>query len=480
MIEIIVIIIIVVFQIAIAGYNLFNIKKFRSIFPEKNPELYCNKDKNINIISKPKESGKIFSIILDTINKYLETNKSSASDFHLIKDIVDRNCDSLEEEINTQTPMPLYLGLIGTMFGILIGISGIDLNTFDSENIKISDSGIQDLFRGVSIAMISSIIGIVLTTISSFIMKTAISEVNTDKNSFFSWFQISLLPKLSDGAISVVFALEQNMAKFNSIFSSNIGDMKESIELIHSSFDTQFQVLQKIEQINVRQLATANIKVLTELQKSTTEFEKFNQYIHDVTDYMNSINKLNETIDNQYERTKAIEKMGEFFQDEINQIDERKAYLKKTVGDIDDAVKTAIDKLGESANKHADIFIQNSVLLHEKFNEVANKQSEMLQNSLKDTSALVKELQNLKDVKSTMSNVEKSAKEQNNKLDKLINAINNLNIGGTMNANPSSNKWLKIPLILTCSIISLCALIWLSTEGIELIIETFNKLFPSK
>ena len=56
------------------------------------------------------------------MNNYLDNNKSAVSDFHLMKDIVDRNCDAKEEEIQTQIPVPLYLGLIGTMSGILIGV----------------------------------------------------------------------------------------------------------------------------------------------------------------------------------------------------------------------------------------------------------------------------------------------------------------------------------------------------------------------
>lgn len=59
-----------------------------------------------------------FRKILDSINNYLQKNKGAVSDFMLIKDIVERNCDSKEEEITIQTPIPLYIGLMGTMLGI--------------------------------------------------------------------------------------------------------------------------------------------------------------------------------------------------------------------------------------------------------------------------------------------------------------------------------------------------------------------------
>ena len=37
-----------------------------------------------------------------------------------MKDVVERYCDADEEEITTQQPIPLYLGLMGTMVGIII------------------------------------------------------------------------------------------------------------------------------------------------------------------------------------------------------------------------------------------------------------------------------------------------------------------------------------------------------------------------
>ena len=61
-------------------------------------------------------------VIIDSINKYLEKNKDAVTDFNLIRDIIDRNTDSIEEEIQTQIPIPLYYGLMGTMLGILIGV----------------------------------------------------------------------------------------------------------------------------------------------------------------------------------------------------------------------------------------------------------------------------------------------------------------------------------------------------------------------
>lgn len=65
--------------------------------------------------------------IVAPINQYLSKNEGAVADFLLIKDIVERNCDMKREEIDSQLPMPLYLGLMGTMLGIITGIGGIAL-----------------------------------------------------------------------------------------------------------------------------------------------------------------------------------------------------------------------------------------------------------------------------------------------------------------------------------------------------------------
>lgn len=99
-----------------------------------------------------------FRKILDSINNYLQKNKGAVSDFMLIKDIVERNCDSKEEEITIQTPIPLYIGLMGTMLGIIIGIGRIAIMGGGfSAFIDNPQQAIGELMGGVAIAMLASL-----------------------------------------------------------------------------------------------------------------------------------------------------------------------------------------------------------------------------------------------------------------------------------------------------------------------------------
>mgnify|MGYP000001830383 CR=1 FL=1 len=49
----------------------------------------------------------------------MEKNSGSVIDFGLLKDAVDRHCDSVENDIAVQTPIPLYWGLLALWQGLL-------------------------------------------------------------------------------------------------------------------------------------------------------------------------------------------------------------------------------------------------------------------------------------------------------------------------------------------------------------------------
>lgn len=178
-----------------------------------------------------------FRKILDSINNYLQKNKGAVSDFMLIKDIVERNCDSKEEEITIQTPIPLYIGLMGTMLGIIIGIGRIAIMGGGfSAFIDNPQQAIGELMGGVAIAMLASLTGILLTTISSWKSKTSKNKLEADKNGFYSWIQAELLPVLSGNMANTLQLLQQNLTSFNLSFSFNIGRMENALKEMSGSF----------------------------------------------------------------------------------------------------------------------------------------------------------------------------------------------------------------------------------------------------
>lgn len=127
--------------------------------------------------------------IVNAINSYLLKNKGAVSDFLLIKDIVERYCNTEREQIETQLPMPLYMGLMGTMLGIIIGIGYIAIVSGFSAFINNPSDSIGALMGGVAIAMIASLIGIVLTTYGSWCSKHAFLRLKMIRINFILGFR---------------------------------------------------------------------------------------------------------------------------------------------------------------------------------------------------------------------------------------------------------------------------------------------------
>ena len=231
-------IIIILLVITILQFDSFvknnkAIKFLKDIFPKNADKYSLNYDSETNLVSgiEANHKNQILQVIFKSINVYLSNNKGAVSDFNLIKDIVDRNCDSKEEEIHSQIPVPIYLGLAGTMIGILIGVGSLvftgGLNDLINSTNGSGIEGIKGLLSGVSLAMISSITGIGFNMRGSRLAKEAKTEVENNKNTFLSWMQAELLPNISNDTSGAIVRMTSNLSNFNKTFSSNTKNLEK-------------------------------------------------------------------------------------------------------------------------------------------------------------------------------------------------------------------------------------------------------------
>ena len=157
-----VIIVISVFQVKMFLSTLKKLKAYKNIFPQSYASYGILTDEETGTVRgiRANHSNTTMSVIVSSINKYLDNNQNSVSDFHLIKDIIDRNCDADEEEIQTQVPMPMYFGLMGTMAGILVGVAmlvisgGVNTLISGTGGATAGVTGIDSLLGGVALAMV--------------------------------------------------------------------------------------------------------------------------------------------------------------------------------------------------------------------------------------------------------------------------------------------------------------------------------------
>lgn len=414
---------------------------------------YINTTKSIN--------HSLLTPIINAINSYLLKNKGATGDFLLIKDIVERYCDTKREEIETQLPMPLYLGLMGTMLGIIIGIGYIAIVSGFSAFIDNPSGSIGALMGGVAIAMIASLIGIVLTTYGSWSAKSASSQVENDKNEFYSWIQAELLPVLG-GAENSLARLQENLLKFNRSFSTNTTKLDKALQRVETSYENQIELIQTIQQLDIKKIATANVTVLRELQTCTPQLERLGQYLYQTNEYIDHVNTLTDTINSQMNRTKLIEQMGAFFEQEVKDIEQRKAAISQAVGTVDDRLQQTLRSLQENADRSMQEMNETLIRKQNVFNKALDEQQEIFKRKIQENGNILDELKKLDDVASAISiqsekldaeveslnalkaEVIQMGINQNDKIDELITAVQNMSIEVSIPDTSAKNLFPKV------------------------------------
>ena len=461
-----IVIIIILIQIYFFSKNVIRMNEYRRIF-EKEDSWGINHNTETGFVSGINGEGNaVFESIKDSINKYLGNNSGSVIDFHLLKDAVDRHCDSVENDVNTLTPIPLYCGLAGTMAGVIVGLTSLlytgsitALLSSGSNDFEAAANGVNDLLSGVAWAMLASICGIIFTTWGSILFKSRKIQGEGGKNTFLAWLQAKLLPELPSDTSDALNRLVKNLNKFNNTFAENTTDLRGALREVNQSYRIQADIIQAVHDMDVMKMAKANVRVLNELKECTDKLELFNSYLDDIHGYTDAIHTFTTQFESEANRLHVLEEIQQYFM-------RHKAEIAKDSADVDVALRKALDTLKESAStnsselnktltEQAEAF--KSIIKQEKeaFEEVSNDiktkfsaeiaQFPQLEKKLSEISAIPSKLDKLidrmeKSNAALASNVTETMEQTSKKLMKIPSA-NDTNISGTEIGFPSWMKW---------------------------------------
>lgn len=246
-------------------------------------------------------AGEQFNQILSDTNDYLQANKGAAADFDKLRDISEREANLLDEQIQAQISTPLYLGLMGTFGGAILGLLAL-VNPFASHTAAVAQTAVdatdvvaQSSFQqsdvtqflgGVLIAMFGSIVGLGLTLLGNQQLKSARNTRDRLKNGYYNFLQKALLPKLNSDMERNMSSLKAVLDTFNEDFFSKIqGDFFSKIAeftpligAITQNISVQKAFLDKLQTIGYTQLANSTIKIFDRVDESAATFEKFLGY----------------------------------------------------------------------------------------------------------------------------------------------------------------------------------------------------------
>lgn len=385
----------------------------------------------VNIIEIDGNANKVFENILFSVNNYLVRNRGASSDFNLMKDIVERNTDAVEEDINLSVGTPLYLGLMGTMMGIVIALFnmpdlGVELGT--EQTGKTLDEGIAMLIGGVKIAMIASFMGLMLTIINSgWVFKGSRSYSEARKNEFYTFIQIELLPIINQGLASTLKSLQRNLLQFNSEFSRNLKGLTGVFDSNRSAIREQKELLDAIDKAKVSEMTKYNVAVLKQLDLSVGKFEKFNAFLSNTTQFVENsqliVTKSNELLartdnfktiaENLDSKLNQSQQLLTFLSEHFNKLEEHKEFTSNTVADVGHSISETFKELKEH--------IQNS---SEAVKQFTIDETEALKNALSESKTNLVNLEHLSTLKTDVSQFKNSSANQGERLKQTIEDLN--------------------------------------------------------
>ena len=450
-ISITILIVTVILQCIAFGNTHASRNKLKEIFP-KSPEDDLKTDfdeEGLSVqisFSNDDKKSEVFLEIVDAINNYLAKNQGAA-DFSTLKDITDRQSDAVEAQIEATSPIPIYFGLCGTVAGIVLGVcmlafgGGLDalLNVSDSSDIITNVSainpttddagaqGIKTLLQGVGVAMVTTLVGVLLTILGSWFHKNSTSENEERKNKFLNWMQGELLPQMKHNMASTLVILQKNLAKFNKDFASNSRELNRIFGNINTTYEENSKLLEAVQRLDIDGMAQANIRVLQELKACTNEINDLQSFLQQSNRYLTSVETLNSNLADHLDRTRLIENMASFFQDEVEQISVRKYAISKAVEDIDLEVQKSIEGLSKHTGNQYQALTDSTAKQHLEFMKAVEAQQKALNSKLEETSVIVDELKNLVAVKDSLNTMVQATTIQNEKIDKLLSLEDGIN-----------------------------------------------------
>lgn len=290
-------------QLGIFLYTVIKLLQYRRFFP-KGENWKADVYGNSYQIVMPEGSEDARELVGE-VNEYLAKNEGT-TDFGILKDKTERKLETLYEDAVSKVSYPTYLGLMGTFFGVFIGLKSFNIGVAAA---GVNDSIVSELIGGIIVSMVTSLVGLTLMMIGNWLASSFQKQVDADKNKFYDFLQVELMPVLGTSMIAALHKLHKTINKFEPAFRTVIDEFKtafgECTETLRDTFGEKVQVLTNaVDSMGKNMtLINENVQKQDELlktmrQKQTLEtLEKFSAAADKFDSVTTSIGKLNEVKD---------------------------------------------------------------------------------------------------------------------------------------------------------------------------------------
>lgn len=215
--------------------------RFNNFFKKtKNYETYLEETQGgfLTQLSEVGQPNSDLNNLIKEINHYVLKTKGT-TDFSVIQNKVERKLNMRYDQSTVHLSFPTYIGLMGTFAGVFVGIMNF-LGGFSSID-GITDLSITELLNGVLVSMITSLVGLLLTTFSNALSGNARKSVEEDKNEFFDFVQTELMPSLDVSMVAAITKLHETVDRFEPAFDGVINRFQQTFDRCTKAFGDNFE-----------------------------------------------------------------------------------------------------------------------------------------------------------------------------------------------------------------------------------------------
>lgn len=227
--------------------------------------------------------------LLSEINSYIVKTKGT-TDFAVIQNKVERVLNMLYEQAEAKLSFPTHWGLMGTFVGVFMGIV-MFIPGFSGDG-EVRDNSIKNLLLGVVVSMLTSFIGLLLTTLNTAYLSKTQKEVEEDKNEFYNFIQTELMPSLDVSLVVAITKLHQTVDEFEPAFQKVISKFQSTFDKCTKAFGESFEKNVSIvaNAVDVMGKNMDKINENIELQKSVLSTFKSDEVVRGLEKYVEAAN----------------------------------------------------------------------------------------------------------------------------------------------------------------------------------------------
>ncbi|MEM9831515.1 MAG: hypothetical protein AAF944_12815 [Bacteroidota bacterium] len=322
------------------------------------------------------------------LNRYLLKSRGVVLDFALIQNLITRQEMQTQQGLQQKAWLPVLIGLGATLLGLGIGTFFLpDLSEeIITDAIYLSTAAV--FLSGAKISLLATVVGGLLTLLLlGGPLPRAQRKALQRKNEFLTLIQTEWLPQLAQDTTQTLQTLQGQLSGFQQHFMDNLTTLEGLLSKNYETLKAQEKIAQALQEIDIMQLAKANLEVFQSLNESARELAQFKDYLTQTNQMVDSTAGLTEKLNQFLYRTQQIEsvldeirsiaqkseKLQNFLRSHFAELEQRSQVINDAVIKVDHVLDKSLQELLEHTQARIrtirDLTIQEESRLQKAFDD---------------------------------------------------------------------------------------------------------------